>query len=447
MRNLIIITYDWASLDIAVKAKLEGFNVYVGLLSPQEAHKKISKDENEVRESVGRGLVNIYPIEKLLKLSPNDTIVIFDNNYGFEVGEKFRELGFTGIIPTKDDFLLERNREYAYQVVKQIFKDVDIIEFEVFNSVKEAISFLKKANDIYVVKSDGDNVSTFVPHSLNIDEARKECIQVLLFNEAEYNRSKIVLQRKIINGIEFIPDILFDINFEKSISSIDIEDKYFGNGLSGKQVGCAGEVGFLIKEDTEIYQRFVSPLKEFALSKKKNIIDVGIIYDQDRDKFYFTEFCPRLGWGHTYNIISIFGSVSKFLDFLINGNYDDEIFKKTSIGITLFNTFVKGNNQAKILIPRYNENICLYDASFDKKNNILTTCGYGDEAIYFVNSGDKDELYSLIEASEKLLKKDIWKAFYWRYDLFSPFNKGGIMERLDWIIGSGLIDNNLLLTI
>jgi len=292
-------TFDGHGLPIAIKLQEEGNDILVAQIEDASKVKmKEDKESKERRLTLGDGIVKKESadkvLEKLLKLSDaekRDYFIICDFNNQYYYSEPLIKAGFTGLLPTKEDMELEQDRAKAKEFVLQHFPYLNVPETYEFKTIKEGIDFLKKEQDIYVLKGNYEECATVVPKSNDVNIAREELIEALERDKQNYERQGFIFERKIIRGIEFIPEGVW-MNGVLLGVSVDIETKYIGSGNIGHQVGCAQDVVFFISLDHPIYEMFLKPHEEIAKQRKGLFIgDAGVIWDIDKQRFYFLEYC------------------------------------------------------------------------------------------------------------------------------------------------------------
>jgi hypothetical protein len=316
----ILFTFSGEGIPIAQKLQEEGNDVLVAFIEDEKkVGVKEEKEDKERRLSMGDGIVKKENadkvLERLLNLPPaqrNEYFIICDFNHEYRYAEPLIEAGFIGLLPTKEDRELEEDRYKAKEYVKKHFPYLNIPETHEFKTIKEGIDFLKKENEIYVLKGNYIDASTIVPKSKDVDTAREELIEELEKNKKLYEREGFIFERKISGGIEMVPEGIWFNGVLLGVT-VDIETKYIGAGNIGYQVGCAQDLVFFISLDHPIYEMFLKPHEELAKKRKGMFIgDAGVIWDMNKQKFYFLEYCfssdtevlTENGW-KTYKEISI----------------------------------------------------------------------------------------------------------------------------------------------
>lgn len=122
----IFITFEGLGYPIAYRLQQEGHEVVVGLidnisdyvLEDEAANAHEEPDEKKMRHEMYCGMLDIQSADRVVAWmktvkNPHKYFVCFDVNNLYRWADKVRDLGFEGNFPTKEDFLLEVNREDA----------------------------------------------------------------------------------------------------------------------------------------------------------------------------------------------------------------------------------------------------------------------------------------------------------------------------------------------
>lgn len=457
IKNLIIPTYLFDGLGIAIRAKQEGLNVFMIRMDNSWAGEKMIEKKNE--ESwleIGSGLIDIYSpeegLKELKKLNPQETFILFDFNYGSKtLAPEIRKMGFTGLIPTPEDRKFEKDRQFAQEYVRKNYPEPKPPEEWEFNTIEDALNFLNNKENqelIIVIKPNNPDLSTFIP------ENKEETEEFLKNNKKELEKGGFIFQRKIKNGVELTPEVIFDFNGNPICASVDIEYKRLGNFGTSSMTGCAADLVFPVPLNSGIIEVGVKPIFQYVKERaKKNepilFWDAAIIYDLDNGMPYYLETCPnRFGINSFYTEISIAGSVSNFINRLVNGvnpllgNMEDfnwELDTPFGASIRLFNMFF-GDKREEVVIPTndgfISGNVWLMDAK--KENNKIKTTKFSEDAI-ILTTASYSPMESLSRVQNESLDKK-WNLFYKRTDLtFRGFNES-IIDRYEYGEEKGLFN-------
>jgi len=441
-------TYDGHGLPIAFKLQQEGYDVIVGQAENLEHMPNEEEESKRRRLKLYDGLIEKISADKLFELlrkeRPEDWFVIADFNYVFPYTEKLAKLGFRGLLPTKEDFEFEEDREKAKDIVSRrypIFSDLEIYEFQ---KVDKAIQFLKENQDkIYGVKGFNSEAPTYFPISSNPKIAREELIDILQQEKKLYESEGFILEEKIEDLIEFIPEI---ITYDGEIvgMSVDVEDKYFGPGNTGPQTGCSADIVFWIDKNEEafkkLYELFFEPIQELIFRDNQMVIwDAGVMYSPSRERFYFTEFCPnREGYNAVFTKLSTFNKVSDYYLAITNKEYIYSVHLGCSIRI--FNELVDEKNKGyviqdtKLIANLSNKDIWPWDVY--AKNGKILNVGYDRNlAVITAKTNNwKDgfrKIDEFLSKGEEFLFPSMYFKRYW--DLIQSDYPNNFVERMQFL--------------
>jgi len=405
----ICLTYDFHGGPVFYKLLLEGNDVIVGQA------KKLEHMPNEEEELVKRrlslydGMIEKFDadelIEKIRKENPEDWFVICDFNYVYPYAEKLKKMGFKGLLPTREDFEFEEDRNKAKEYVFRkydIFSHQDIQEFD---SIKEALKFLKESEKIYGIKGFNPEAPTYFPMSNDKQIAYDELEDIMISNQKLYESEGFILEEKIEDMIEFVSEI---ITYDSEIVgiNIDIENKPIGAGNIGFYTGDSASFIFWIDKNEpafqKLYELFFKPsMDRWAREDEMVVWDAGIAYSPSRNKFYFLEYCSnREGYSALFDKFSTFNSVSEYYERIMNKQYlFDKDVKPFGNSIRIFNEVRDENfkhlfmKDARIITDEKNPNIWLWDVY--RKNEKLYTAGYDNNLAVITYAGDnwKENFY------------------------------------------------------
>jgi hypothetical protein len=405
----ICLTYDGHGLPVFYKLLLEGNDVVVGQAKKLEHMPKEEEEIQKRRLSLYDGMIEKIDadelIEKMRKENPEDWFVICDFNYVYPYAEKLKKMGFKGILPTREDFEFEEDRNKAKEYVfrkYEIFSQQDIQEFD---SIKEALNFLKKSEKIYGIKGFNPEAPTYFPMSNDKQIAYDELEDIMISNQKLYESKGFILEEKIEDMIEFIPEI---ISFDGEIVgiNIDIENKPIGAGNIGFQTGDAASFIFWIDKNEPAFQKlydlfFRPSMDRWTRENEMVVWDAGVMYSPSRNAFYFTEFCSnREGYSALFDKLSTFNSVSEYYERTMNKQYlFDKDVKPFGNSIRVFNEIRDRNfkhlimKDARIIADENNPNVWLWDVY--KKNGKLYTAGLDHNLAVITFAGDnwKENFY------------------------------------------------------
>lgn len=312
----IVISYDGAIFPIAKQLIDEGNDVHVCHIEDGKELKSswISDTkgslEYERRMSLFDGILKKNSLSSTLSMMKSikdkeNYFVIFDYNTLCNIAEDVLALGFTnGWFPTTEDYNREKDRKKSKDFVEANCPDLKLKEYIEMQGVDNVIKFIKNSKKLWCVKSDGNFGETIVPDKNDLDMAREQLISELTLYKKDYGKGKLVLEEKIIDPIELIPEIVF-YNGKPVYAQVEIETRMFGSGDLGPQTG--GNQNIVISTDLNCkLNKMAFPPAVYELAKnRKGVLyfDAGLLYDGKN--FYFLEYAGnRPGWGGIFSEVS-----------------------------------------------------------------------------------------------------------------------------------------------
>jgi len=440
-------TYDFHGVPIAFRLQQEGYKVYLGVFNHLEGKKEEEK-EKEQRLSLYDGLlekINATDLVKsLLKVKNKDRyFIVFDFPFMWQYAEELRKAGFKGLLPHKEDWELEEEREKAQKLVEERYEIFSEKEHYEFQTIDEAKQFLEATDKCWVLKGNHPDAPTIVPISDEPEIARMEIINSLEMNKKLYEAEGFDLQEKLTDILEFVPEA---VSFQKIVRgiSVDIEIKNYapGNRGYGAQTGDSSSVVFwLSKEEGEkIYDSFLKPVeKEMLRENELTIWDAGVLYDKKKKGFFFTEYCPdRWGYSGIFDELATLPSVGYYFEKLLRGEdiYDPKECKRFGASFRIFRRLEFGQSRDKIksediiLSEGFDKDIWLWDVKKTSKG--LETANYDYNTAVVTGAGE-----TLSEAFTKAFentKKIVFNGYHWQLDMVLNSNyKNNIPERFEFV--------------
>lgn len=436
-KNYVVFTYDFLGLGYAYRLKQEGNRVVMGVLSPKEAGFEMKgEDDKEIdkrRLTIGDNMVKKYPAKMILEHlkgieDKEDYFIDFDFNYGAEIAAKLVKMGYKGFFPTEKGRELETDRQAGQEMAKKVFEDLKLPEEKAFKTVEDALTFIEKKQDVYVVKANNPDVSCFVPlkGSDEFDQYLEEVRNYLEHERKDLESDGFILQKKIERPVEITPEQVY-MEGQPVYQMCDLETKFYGNGEVGQQTGSTLDVNFVLDKECELCKMALEGYEEVAKKENtSNFMDASILFDK-KGQGYFGEFCPeRKGYNAFYTELAMLPSVSRYFESLAKGinPFLTEGAKRFGASIRIFNTakddkrFVKADLQ----IQAEGRYVWLMDAKKDEEGNLMTAGQNYDTAVV---TGCGDTIDEAIEDCENNLKYFSMKDGYYRTDLkseewFSP---------------------------
>lgn len=371
----IILSMGWDGFPIAYKLKQEGCEVMVGQVqsktelgldddeTPEDKEARLKQYDGMLEKMPARDLV-----DSLVKIEDKDKYFIFcDQNNLFKYAEELLAAGFTkGLFPLEIDYEFEKDREAAMRFVNENYPGVQIIPYEEFDNVNDAISFLKKAEKVYVIQSKGDHVGTMVPRGDDIDAEREQMINQLVKNKKDYEEGGIILKEKLMQPIEITPQIVF-VDGKPVFTDLDIETKNIGDGENnGNQVGCGSNLVVKTALDAEINSiAFPEAVHTMAMTRTGVFVwDISLYVMPDG--MYFGEFCSnRFGYDSIMTEITMAESADAFFKALCEGR--NPLKKDFGTAVRLFNL----NRQKDREVAWKGDNVYMYEV-YEKDEKVMS---------------------------------------------------------------------------
>lgn len=390
--NYFFITFSGMGLPIAQKLQQEGFDVTVGVIEnikdyviEEEISKtKESEEEKKRRLALFKNILNIQPAEKIIEKmqaikNPKDYFVFFEENNLYRWVDKIRNLGFEGNFPTKEDYLFEIDREMAKTFVKKHYSKLYIPEVKEFEKVEEALAFLEKTDDLWVLKGKDDSANTFVPDVNDVEFAKKQLKEMLNNFPRAYESMGFVLELFIPSIIELTPEKMYYDGVPLT-TSIDIENKSFGSGNKSIQTGCAQDLVF----PTEVEERinkiaFPEIVDEMAKQHKGLFIwDASFLINKRDGKIYFGEFCSnRPGYNAFFTELSQCSSVHGFFEDIVQKK-NPFTLGTVAASVRIFNmnqdpdSDEVASDMAIEFKPEIEKDLWLWDVKKNTRGNLVT---------------------------------------------------------------------------
>ena len=168
-----------------------------------------------------------------------------------------------------------------------------------FKGVSNAISFIKKEKQLYVMKPLGnkDTSLTYVPK-----ESNDEVIDCLERHKAEIE--SLLLQQKI-EGIELSTEAWFhEGKLQQGSINNTLEDKKFLSGNLGVNVGCS--TSMVWKSKNKVIESLVKKIEKHLPQDYSGPLDLNTIWQGDKP--YGLEWSARMGYSAIYALMEIMDS-------------------------------------------------------------------------------------------------------------------------------------------
>ena len=442
----VFFSYDGHGLPIAFRLQQEGYKVYVGMVKELKEIKETEK-EKEARLSLYDGLLEKIDADKLLKAlsfvkDKSRYFIVCDFSFLYEYGEELKKLGFMGLLPSKQDWELEEERELAQNLVEERYRIFSPKEHYEFSKIDEVEKFLEGTDKVWVLKGNYAEAPTVVPVSNDPDIAKIEILDALRVYQKEYEREGFSLQEKLTDILEFVPEAISFDGIVRGIN-IDLEIKNFapGNFGYGGQTGCSVSTIFWLtkKEGEVIYDDFLKPLEKEMLRKNElTIWDAGTIYDKKKKGFFFTEFCIRWGYDAVFDELATLPSAGYYFEKILRGEdiYNPQECSRFGASFRIFVVPEFGVPREKIksekiiLLNGFDKDIWLWDVK--KTSEGLETANFDANVMVITGKGDTME-EALTNAFENI-KKVVFGGYHWQLEnvLYEGW-KNNLPERLKFL--------------
>lgn len=329
----IFITFEGLGLPVAYKLYKEGRRVIIGMIEdirdyvPEEEAESAKEDPEDKIKRLSQ-YNNILPIEsaeKVLKImekieNRHEYFVFLEVNNLYRIADKVKRMGFEGNFPTKKDFLFETDRENAKRFVSKNYPKFHIPEIYDFTSVPDALEFLKKSEDIWVIKAKSDGIKTYVPDVKDVDFAKQQLAEMLLSFKSKYESHGFILEKFISNMVELTPEKIYYDGVPLA-TTLDVENKYIGAGDISVQTGCAQDLVFPTIMTDRINKITFPPIVDEMARKHEGLFiwDASILIDKKDGKLYFGEYCPnRYGYNSFFTELSQLSSAGDFFEKIVH---------------------------------------------------------------------------------------------------------------------------------
>lgn len=445
-----IFTFYGYGLSIAYHLVKEGHEVHVGQVmdvsdtttSVENSRNKEDELDRARRLGLYNGLLEKTPayklVEKMLRMKDKkDCFVFFDLNHHFKFADQLRYAGFEGNFPTEEDRLFEIDRDAAKNFVSKYYPKLTIAKVHEYQKVSEAVAFLQKNEEIWVLKGKDDNAKTFVPDSDDIDLARSQLVDNLEKFAKDYERAGFILELLIPTMVELTPEKIYYDGVPLGVT-VDIENKPLGSGNLSIQTQCAADLVFPISFDEKINEIAFPPIIDEMAKRHKGLFvwDASILISKRGGRMYFGEFCSnRTGYNSFYTELAQLPSVSHFFESVVR-KQNPFTLGTVAASTTIFN-LQQDKTDHRILsgsVMEYKEeaekDIWMYDAS--AKNGRTVAVGYDVNIAAITGSGS-----SVDEAVSKMYKninKFSYVSEYYRpkWDYLSLDYTSSIPNRLNY---------------
>tara|TARA_B100001287_G_scaffold10263_1_gene7963 strand:- start:3625 stop:4914 length:1290 start_codon:yes stop_codon:yes gene_type:complete len=325
--------------------------------------------------------------------------------------------------PKKRGAMLEGSKSYAKSFMQKY--EIPTARYKNFNAEnsEEAKMYLEELSAPFVVKADGLAAGKGVYICQSIEEAKVAVDKItvgLKFGEAG---KKIVIE-EFLDGKEISVFILTN-GTEYKVLPIAQDYKRIGENDTGPNTGGMGAVSPVSFVDSELIKKITQQIIKPTIYgiKKEKIEYTGFIFFGlmiVKGQPYVIEYNARLGDPETQAIIPLIDSdlLELFIKIKKNSEFVSLKLKiKTLISLTVILSSggypEKYNSGYKITGIDQVEDLIVFHAGIEEKNNCLFTSGGRVLAITSLGKNFKDSL----EKAYNGLKKIHFKDMYYRSDI------------------------------
>lgn len=464
IKKYVLFTFSGEGIPVMDKLQKEGEDVLIAqiedvrdTLTKEElkSPKKESFEEKKRRMSQYDGMIKKYPASRVLSAlkkikNPENYFLFFDLNTGFKFSEQLKDLGFPGNFPTTEDREFETDRNKGKDFCKEHYPDVKVAEVKEFKSVEEAKEFLEENENIYVLKGMGDDATTVLPDTDDVELAKEQILDALEADTKVYESAGFILEQMIPEPIELTPQRMY-YDGKLIFTDLDIELKKLGAGGTGFMTGCSADLVFPIPDKCRLAEIAFPPIVDELAKKHKGLFiwDISLLVDPRTGKFYMGEFCPnRFGWNAFYTELCQLDRVSDFFEAVAEGrNPFEYAIGKYGASVRLFNLpdkapYLENGNDLKNRNVSWKEEVenDLWIMDIFRKGEKFLTSGYTWDLA--VATGQGDTIHDAVERAYETIKGFSFQGVYFRpkHDYLTSLYSTAIMRRYDYVRMNGLID-------
>jgi len=253
-------------------------------------------------------------------------VIVFDTSSGTlpKEAEFLRGKGVKIIGTSEYAARLEADRPFSLEIAKRLGIRVPLYEsFKGLGAFEKARSFLEKHQDRengWVFKPDNVHLKGV---DTTIADDFEEMIRMLAYIEDRFKkentpeRAVFVIEAKH-EGIEVSTEAWF--NGESwSAPNGTLERKRILNDDLGEICGCSGNVVWIYRNDSSLFDRLLKPMTALLKGKYVGPLDVNCIIDKELNEPVFLEFSPRFGYAAIFGLAELVSDLGRLLYEIANG--------------------------------------------------------------------------------------------------------------------------------
>ena len=443
--------YDCYSLPLAKHLQDEGNEVIIGMLAsrnqmmipgvkddqkPEDRKQRLSNYDGLLKKQSLPDM--IHRLSMVRPEGRDNYFFFFDFNDLYKISEQILRMGFRkGLFPTERYYRLEKERKLSKKFAIENYPDVKVAEAFDFKSVADGIKKIRESDQIFCLKSNGNEGKTIVPATDEIDIAQDQLIDALQKGKKQYEKGGFMLEEKIPDCLEVTPIMVF-WDGVPVYSIAEFENKQYGAGNIGAQKGGNQVVSIRTELDAEI-NRIAFPEVIYNMAEQQpglSIYDAGLLYDGS--DFWFTEFCAmRYGWDGIFSEIVMADKgtpfVTEYFESIMRG--ESPLVNKCGAAVRLFNyegdyedTKDPLGDEVMTWDDEIENNLFLYSAK-KRGNEIVDT---EDRDFVAAVTGAGDTVESAVKAAYDRVDKFHFDKLYFRpmFDFLSKDYKDSIPNRI-----------------
>jgi phosphoribosylamine--glycine ligase len=306
MMRILIYSLEGDSSGLAYQMHQEGAQVWLFI------------KERSMRRTMEGIVPHVQTLEEGLSKKPD--YILFDLNKDGKVADKLRADGWKVINGSALADKMEFDRAYGVKLCEQY--GIKTPKTTEFNSVDDALAFIKKNNKPYAIKMDDNAGGESASYVGKDAEDMTDYLQQQK-ESGKINGNKFIIQ-EVVKGAEISTELWFSNGDPVWPSNSTLETKKFLAGELGPRTGCEVSLVYHYEGngskvvDKTIRKLF--PLLKYA--KWTGCIDVNTIVSEDDHEPYFLEWTPRLGYSAIYAYMAILGiPISEYFSRLSRGAF------------------------------------------------------------------------------------------------------------------------------
>ncbi len=334
-RKYILVTADFAGLGFCKQEIDKNDSVVIIAYKPKDGFE--CPEEKESYEKCAEGICETFELDKIMENREEyrDWIWIWDGNHNVPENVKLRAEGFKVVFGGAFPYQLENDREFGLKFAEEC--GLESPESFEFGNVDDGVKFLEEReeeNFVFKPNKTDENWLTYVPVNDDPINGNIELREFITAVGKSFPLSDGFILQKKVKGVEVNVESFY-LNGVAILAHANFEEKKTAVNNTGSACGCAFDVDFKIRLDSELYRRTVGKFEKRLFDiKYTGFADANVIVG-DFQQIYFLEFCFRPGYNMAVNFFYNLANKT-FLEFagdMIDGTND--IKARDGFGATL----------------------------------------------------------------------------------------------------------------